>query len=86
MLLGPAKYSWRFRASAHVGLVVRTWVVAPLLGLHVAFAHLSVFGLGSVSQQCQSSRSTRLHFDWEESEHVSLLPLPGRDVPSSRQS
>ena len=38
---------------------MRKWVVAPLRGVHILFARFSLLGLRSVSEQRQSSRSTR---------------------------
>ena len=55
--LGPdAVECWRYsRASG------QNWVVTRVRGVHTLFAHSSLFGLRSVSEQCRSSRSTRLY-------------------------
>ena len=49
--------------------------------VRVIFAHFSYFGLRLVSEQRQSFRSTRLFFDWEDSNHITLFLLFGRDGP-----
>ena len=48
-------------------------------GVRLIFAHFPFFELRSVAEQRQSCQSTRLFFDWEDSNLVTRLLPSGRD-------